>query len=351
MVARTVAITGVGGPIGRRLTAELDRDDEVERIVGLDVTLPTGLASLKLDLRRADVRDRAALTRALAGVDVVVHLAFQVDPLRDADRMRAINVDGTRNVVEVAHELGVGELVHVSSGVVYGAHPDNPLPLSEDQPLRPNTPFSYAEHEHEVERWLLPWARAHPETAVTVLRPSIVAGPGVANFITRQLDAPRLAVVAGHEPPMQFVHVDDVASALAHVIRHRLDGIYNVSSEGWLSFGEVTAVSGRRTLRVPEQVAFSLADATWRLGVAQAPSGQVPYLMYPWVLSVAKLTATGWRPRHSNRDALAEMVREHADRLQLGPIATTRSRARMVLAGVGLVGLGAGVWAVHRARR
>lgn len=349
----TIAITGAGGVIGRRLVAALAAADGVDRVVALDVEAPAGLDAGDVDLvvRRVDVRDRAELAAAFAGADVVVHLAAQLDPLRDEARMRSINVEGTRNVVEVAHAQGVRHLVHVSSASVYGAHADNPLPLDEDRPLRPNRPFSYAEQKAEADAWVTDWAAAHPDTAVTVLRPAIVAGHGIENFVTRQLDALRLTVVGGHRPPLQFVHVDDVASAIVHVVTHRIAGVHNVSAEGWLSFDEVVAITGRRLLTVPEEVAFTLADRLWRAGLAEAPSGQVPYLMHPWVVSVDRLTATGWSPRHSNRDALAALFEEHADRLVLGPVTTTRGRARGVAAGLGAVGVVAGALAVRRARR
>jgi hypothetical protein len=138
------------------------------------------------------------------------------------------------------------------------------------------------------------------------------------------------------------------------VIGRDLPGAYNVTSEGWLSFGEVTAIAGRKLLRVPEGIAFAAAEQLWRAGFGEAPPGQVPYLMHPWVLSVDKLIATGWRPRHSNRDALAALVDEHADQLVLGPVTTTRTTARWVVAGAGLAGAAALLWGgrrLHRARR
>jgi nucleoside-diphosphate-sugar epimerase len=336
----TVAVTGVGGLIGRRLVAELDRDDEVDRIVGIDVRAPEGLTSPKLAFAVGDVRD-PGIVESLQGADVVVHLAFQMDPSHDEGLMHAVNVVGTRTVAEAALKAGVRKLVYVSSGVAYGAHPDNDFPLTEDSPLRANGPFSYAEHKAEVEEWLWPWDAAHPELLVTVLRPSIVAGPGVQNFMTRQLEAPRFTTVKGHKPPMQFAHVDDVASALAHVIAHDLTGAYNVTSEGWLSFDEVTALMERKIVEVPEEVAFSLAERLWDLGIGEAPPGQVHYLMHPWVMSVEKLVATGWRPKHSNRDALIETVREHADWVALAGVRVRRSMLRG-----GAAVLGAGVAAL-----
>jgi nucleoside-diphosphate-sugar epimerase len=346
----TVAVTGAEGLIGRRLVDRLLEDPAVTRVVAIDVGTPVGPARAGLERHHGDVRD-AGLVDRFAGADVVVHLAFQIDPVRDEAAMHEVNVAGTRNVFEAAAAAQVAKVVYVSSAVVYGAHPDNPLPLDEDQPRRPNTPFSYAEHKAEVERWLWPWAEDHPELTVTVLRPSIVAGPGVANFISRQLDAPRFTAVRGHKPPMQFAHVDDVAGALHHTVRDDLPGAYNVSSIGWLSFDEVTAISGRSVLEVPEEIAFSLADRLWRLGIGQAPAGQVPYVMHPWVISVDRLRATGWQPQRSNRDALAEMASEHADQLVLGPIHTRRSHVRNAALTTAVVGSLAVTTAVARRRR
>lgn len=306
----TVAVTGVSGLIGRRLVRALEDVADVDRVIGIDVTAPEELRSSKLEMRTADIRDER-VGGALEGADTVVHLAFVLDPDRDEDRMRSVNVDGTRNVAETAAAVGARKLVYLSSATAYGAHPDNPIPLPEDAPLRANPGFNYAEHKFQVEQWLWPWSEQRTDLTVTVLRPSIVAGPGVNNFISRAIEAPRLTMVKGHKPPWQFVHVDDVAAAIVHVIARDLPGAFNVSAEGWLSFDEVLAIAGKRPLEVPEEVAFSLTDQLWRIGLGEYPAGVVHYFMHPWVVDVDKLVSTGWRPRHSNRDALAALVEEH----------------------------------------
>lgn len=335
----TVAITGVGGLLGRKLLAELEADEAVDRVVGIDAAQPTGLVARKLELEVADVRD-VRLDRSLEGVDVLVHLASEADPMHDEREMRSINVEGTRNVLRCAVQAGVRKVVHLSSGAVYGAHPDNDIPLTEDSPLRANPGFNHAEHALEVEQWLWPWADEQADVTVTVLRPAIVAGPGVDNVVSRQLERPRLVAVRGHKPPWQFVHVDDVVTALAHAVREDLPGAYNVASEGWLSFDEVSAVAGRKVVELGEEVAFQAADRLWHLGIGDLPGGAVHYLMYPWVLSVDRLVESGWRPKHSNRDALVELVDEHRDWVALGPVRTHRSTLRAWTAGLGaLLGL------------
>jgi nucleoside-diphosphate-sugar epimerase len=337
----TIAITGVGGLVGRRLVSELDARDDIERIIGIDIRRPMGLTSPKLVYRQGDVRE-PAMVDALRGADVVVHLAFQMDPIHDEASMRAINVEGSRNVFESARAAGAGRIVYVSSVVAYGAHPDNDLPLTEESPLRGTPGLDYSEHKRDVEVWLWPWLETVDDLEVTVLRPALVLGSGVQNFVTRLFEAPRVFLVKGHKPPLQFVHLDDVISAVLHVIDQGLSGVFNVCAEGWLSTDEVIAIVGRRTLEVPEEVAFSAAERLWDLGLGETPPGLVHHLMYPWVMTPAKLVATGWAPQHSNRDALDEAAREHRAYLSvLGMRAKRRTVRSASLAAAGLAGLAA----------
>ncbi len=317
---RVVAVTGVSGYLGRRLLALLDADPRVERVVGIDVAEPLA-GSLKLEFHQVDIRD-AGLVKVLPGVDVLVHLAFQFDPIRDEERMRAINVDGGRNVLEAAGATGVRKLVQASSATVYGAHPDNDFPLTESSPLRANPDFSYARHKLETERMIEAFQEDHPEVVVTVLRPAIVFGPNVQNFISRMLEAPRVATVKGYEPPLQLVHEEDVATALHLAVGEDLPGAYNVASDGWLSGDEVLAVTGKKRVELPEAVAFTLAERLWKVGVSEAPPGELHFVMHPWVVDNAKLKAAGWTPRYTNAQALVEAMEAHRPWIAVG-------RARM----------------------
>lgn len=348
----TIAITGAAGLIGRRLTAVLDRRDDVTRIVGLDRRAPEGTASTRFVFRQVDVRD-PDLASSLDGVDVLIHLAFQMDPIHDEQTMRSVNVDGTRNVFEAAERAGVQRVVYLSSVVAYGAAADNDLPLTEESPIRGTPDLNYAEHKRDVEQWLARWQQHPRNVDVTVLRSAMVLGPGVQNFITRILEAPRFTQIRGHAPPLQFVHLDDLVAAIDHAIEQRLTGVYNVCAEGWLAFDEVVAIVGRRPIALPEELAFTTAARLWKLGIGEQPPGIVLHLMHPWVMSASKLMATGWRPRITNRAALAETVAEHADHVAVVGLRTRWSTIRRVaLIGtlVGLLAVGLTIRAWRRSR-
>jgi len=342
-----VAVTGVAGYLGGRLLSLFDDDRRVERVIGIDGSEPA-TGSPKLEFHQMDVRD-ARLAKTFPGVDTVVHLAFVVDPLRDEARMRDVNVDGTRNVLEAAGATGVRKLVYASSATVYGAHPDNDFPLTESSPLRANPDFSYAWHKLETERLIEAFVEDHPEVVVSVLRPAIAFGANAQNFISRLLEAPRITTVKGYEPPMQFVHEQDVASALHFVVTNELRGVYNVAPDGWLTAEEILERSGKKRVELPEAVAFSLAERLWKIGVTEAPPGELNYLMHPWVVDNAKLKAAGWAPAHTNEDALTETLETHRPWVALGRARVRKDDlAKGAAATLGVVGAMA---LVRRARK
>lgn len=342
---RIVAVTGISGYLGQRLLALLDADPAVERIVGVDLAEPH-LVSPKLEFHQADIRD-PRLGKVLSDAEVVVHLAFVLNPIRDEDKMRAINVEGTANLLAASVEAR--KLVYASSASVYGAYADNDFPLLETSPLRANPDFSYAAHKLATEQLVTGFATANPGTVVTVFRPAIVFGPNVENFISRLFEAPRVMTVKGYAPPLQVVHESDVADALHLAVSTDLPGAYNVAADGWLEPEEVIEATGKKRIELPEAVAFSIAERAWRLGLTESPPGELAFVMHPWVVDNAKLKAAGWKPRYTNREALLETISSHRQWVSLG-----RARARksdLAKGAAATLGLIATMAAARRARR
>ncbi|MBA2319096.1 MAG: NAD-dependent epimerase/dehydratase family protein [Euzebyales bacterium] len=334
----TIAVTGASGPVGRALLERLDADPAVTRIVGVDVVEPP-MPVAKLDMRTTDVRDRL-LPLALDGVDVLVHLALDDLPQHDEDTLFARNLQGTRNVLDAAAKVGVRGLVHLSGWAAYGAHENNPLPLTEKAPLRANPDFAPGYHQLLAEELVGEFADAHPETRVAVLRPAALVGPGVDHVLARHFEAPRFLMVGGCAPPLQFLHVDDLAEALHRAAAGELTGTYNVAADGWLSTREVCAVLGLRPLRVPETFADTATRWLWAKNLSSVPPGALHLLSHPTVLSAAKLRATGWAPARSNRESLREFAAEHHGWVRIGPLRIRRRDGWLSVAAV--VGLTVG---------
>src|SRR3954469_12445013 len=175
----TVAVTGPTGTFGFGLMPLLQDDDRIGRIVGIARRPfdPAEHGWTKLEYRQGDVRDPDALEDAFADADVVVHLAFMITGTASRADTRAINVEGTMNAFRPAAAAGVRPLVYPSSVAAYGFHPDNPIGMTEDWPVRPAARLFYAQEKAEIETLLAEEAAAHPELDLYLLRPPIVLGP------------------------------------------------------------------------------------------------------------------------------------------------------------------------------
>ncbi|MDQ3952489.1 MAG: SDR family oxidoreductase, partial [Actinomycetota bacterium] len=302
----TIAITGSSGYVGASLVELLAADDSVGRILGFDVR-PPARSHPKLVFDEVDVRSPGLAAR-LEGVDCVVHLAFVMDPIRDEAEMRDVNVNGSQNVFKCVGRAGVGRLVYTSSATVYGAHPDNDVPLTEESPLRANLDFSYPAHKLEVEYVLREFSGEFPDTRVIAFRPAIVFGPRADNAWSHFLEQPVLFGVAGYTPPLQLVHEDDVARALQWAVTADAAGTFNLAAPGWLDGDEALALAGRRVRYLPEPLAFALAERLWSLGLSEVPPGYLHYVMHPWVVAPDKLAAAGFSCEHGHEETLRETV-------------------------------------------
>ena len=300
---RSIAITGVSGIIGQRVLPLLEAVDGVERIVGIDVREPSrrvGAMEFHLiDLVGGD------LVGLLKSVDVVVHLAGIIGPATDTEVARTVNVDGLKALLRAASAAEVAKLVCISSAAVYGAWPNNEMPLTEDASLRPNLGYQPAALDAECERVVDDWRVEHPDVVVTTLRCAPVVGSGATSVFARVAIGRMPAAVRGCAPPVQVVHLDDAASSIVHAVEWDIDGVFNVAADSWLDHDDAVAVAPhRRPPAVPLDVAHKALTALWASGIGDAPPEVLPYLMHPWVISNEKLKSTGWMPRHTNEEAI-----------------------------------------------
>ena len=307
-------ITGGAGYIGSRLVDFLSRRSDTEKIVVCDIASPRGYVP-KTEFERVDVRDRDAVRATLerAKPDALVHLAFILNPSHDETLMYDIDVNGTHNVLEAAAAAGTQQVLVTSSGVAYGAFPDNPVPLTEEDPVRGVAAFSYARDKTESDRICQLWAAEYPERTMTIVRPCIVFGPNVNNYLVRLWTKQPFAADPGTlDNDIQFVHEDDVVEAITELLVGGHGGAFNVAGDGLMTSRECAEMIGSPIRRMPVRAYRGLARTMWNIRLSEAPPGSVDFALYPWIVSNEKLKReTGWSPRYTTRETFEITMRAH----------------------------------------
>jgi UDP-glucose 4-epimerase len=344
----TVAITGVSGASGELVVRALASDPAITRIIGVDARDPTFRPAV-LEFHRVDLVS-ADLKAVFEGADVLAHLAFLVAPRADAALTERANIEGTRRVLDAAGAAGVGSMVVVSSAMVYGAWPNNPVPLTEDAPLRPNPGVTFAAQKAEIERLVAEWAEGHPKVPVAILRPVTVVGPSVDGYLSRIFRDGLPVRMRGPGPAAQFVHHDDLTVAVHRAITSRLDGVYNVAPDGSIAHDDLLALAAPRLrVRFPWGAGGRVGRLAWQTGLVETPSALTPYLEQTWVVANDRLRATGWEAQHSNEESFVAASEPSAFQ---DMSARRRQQLTLGAAAGGLVALAGGVVAlVRRARR
>lgn len=313
------AITGSSGYVGTRMTRRLLESPD-NRVIGFDVR-PPRVDSDRLEFHQMDVRDRriAAVLKG-RGVHSLMHFAFVLDPFYDEKEMSDIDLGGTRNVLDAVLAAGIPHLLATSSTTAYGALADNPVPLDEGSPTRAGREFIYAHDKRLMDEMLRDFAAAHPDLKVCIVRPCIVLGPNVANYIAVNLIAPPVVVLLdGADVPLQFVHEDDLVELCATLLNCHTGGVYNAVGEGTVSMREIADMQHKRTVKLPYGMIHGAVWAVQRTRLLDfsMPPGILQFFRHPWVASGAKaLREVGFRPKFTSRDCfgiLLERKREVVD--------------------------------------
>jgi nucleoside-diphosphate-sugar epimerase len=311
-------ITGGSGFLGINLTRYLlNKGHEVICYDIADFDYPE---RDQITFIKADIRDRAALDRAMPGVDIVVHAAAAL-PLYSKEDIYTTDVIGTRNVVEAAYQAGVERLIHISSTAVYGI-PDH-HPIYEDDPLRGVGP--YGEAKVEAERICLEYRQKG--MCIPIIRPKSFVGPerlGVfALLFDWAKDGRSFPVLGNGRNRYQYLDVEDLCDAIylcATLPCEKTNDTFNIGAK---EFGTVAedfqavldyAGYGKKVKPLPAGPVILGLRILEALGLSP---------LYKWVyetiakdsyVSIEKAERVlGFRPKYSNKDALLRNFKWYLD--------------------------------------
>jgi len=317
----TVLITGISGNLGLRLLKQLPDFN----VLGADIREPENAGAMarfeKINLAEERSCDQMLDLMRAHRPEAVVHLAFVLDPLRtgviNKKHMWQINVAGTSRVTEAIAEHnrmlgGIDKFIFPSSALVYGPELSNPV--TEEAPLNAQS-LPYALHQQEADRTVQSRAKSM-KCKTYILRPHVYAGATVENYqlgVLRGIPggrgrlAERLRRQAKRLPlwlpsrgdylehRFQFIHIDDVARLMAHILRRKLVDpkltVLNVAGRGdALELRRCIEIAGIEVQRVPAKAICKQAlRLLWDLGVSDIPPEALPYLLGSSTMDTARL--------------------------------------------------------------
>ena len=339
----TLLVTGIAGNLGKRLLLNLAGC----RVIGVDMRAPqSGLDSL-IHFEEMDLGEERSCNRLVGllrqyQVDAVIHLAFVIDPLQNGvlelDRMWRINVAGTARVLEAIAEVNrmggaIRKFIFPSSVSAYG--PETPDLVSEDFPLGAHT-LPYAIHKKEADEVVRSRAYSLGACSTYILRPHIFVGASMQNYLVGALRgtptgkgrlAERLRKKGTRLPLMlprgeqylkkkfQFVHVDDMARLIAHVVqlkaqKSRLEIMNVAGRDEPLTLAQCAIIAKAKVIRLPGKWLCKLVlKVLWRFGISGIPPESLPYMIGSFTMDTSRLQAfLGSNYRHVIRYTVEEAL-------------------------------------------
>ena len=300
MAIRKVLVTGGAGFIGSHIVEELQGKAQIVVLDNLRSGYRHNLDGFDVEFIEGDIRDRAAVKRAMRGVDHVFHLAALVSVPESMEKIAEcidINAQGFVNVLEEAQAAGVEKLCFSTSAAIYG---DNPtVPKIETMFPEPKSPYAVTKLDGEYYAGMFTRERGLP---CACLRYFNVFGPrqdpkgayaaAVPIFITRALAGEEIAIYGDGEQTRDFIYVKDVVAANLFFAQNDATGVFNIARGGRITINDLAETivrltgSGSKIRHLPER------------------AGDVKHSM----ACVDKAAQAGYRAGHTFDEGLAETI-------------------------------------------
>ena len=320
VATKTFMITGGAGFLGINLVRHLLARGH--KVVTLDIADFTYPERSQITEIKGDIRDKGAVDRAMAGVNIVIHTAAAL-PLYAAEDIYTTDIDGSRNVLQSAFEHKVERCIHVSSTAVYGI-PDH-HPLFETDKLEGVGPYGEAKvlveqicQEYRAKGMCIP-----------IIRPKSFVGPerlGVfALFYDWAKDGKNFPVLGSGNNRYQLLDVEDLCDAIyltATLPADRVNDVFNIGAKEFTTIKEDYqavldyAGFGKKIVPIPAAPAILTLRALEKVNMSP---------LYRWVyetvtedsfVSIEKAeTVLGYKPKYSNKQALVRNYQWYIDHL------------------------------------
>lgn len=295
-----ILVPGIGGRLGKMLAERLIA--EGHDVIGIDRRpfrdAPEGVEMHEIDIRKRAAEDVFRRVRP----DAVIHMATVTHLVVQSEDRYRINLGGTRAVFEHSHAYGVKHVVFVGRHTYYGVASDAPLFHTEDEPPLGLSHFPELADLVAADLYAGSALWRYPELTTSVLRFVYTLGPTGHGTLATFLRGPRVPTILGHDPLFQFMHEEDVVSALTTTLDKKPRGVFNVAGPQPVPLSIVIRETGRTNVPLPELL---LHAALGRFGLPKLPPGALEHIKYPVTVDDSAFRkATGFQNRYSEGSAM-----------------------------------------------
>ena len=296
-----ILITGGAGFIGSHIAEYFNGKAEIRVLDNLRSGYLHNLKGLDVEFIRGDVRDRAAVAKAVEGCDYVFHLAAMISVPESMFKMEEcvdINVNGLLTVLEESAKAGVKKLCFSTSAAIYG---DNPVvPKVETMIPEPKSPYAITKLDGEY------YCNIFTQTGklkTVCLRYFNVFGPrqdpksayaaAVPIFTAKAIANEDNTIFGDGEQTRDFIYVKDIVEANVFMATHDFTGVYNI------------AYGGRITINDLVKQIMEVTHSKSRVLHLEERPGDVKHSM----AGIEKLKSTGFRPKYDFAYGMEQTIR------------------------------------------
>jgi len=312
---KNVLITGVTSTLGRQVANQLYFDNKIGGIIGTAVTDqpyyfddfdPKRFIYKKIDILKGRQLQNLFLAEdfKLAKIDTVIHLAFYNRLESYGEESHRLNVDGTKNLIDMCVESSrIKKFIFKSSHIVYSIESNNPVLLEEEADLN----FS-----KNVDPWVRDRVDADmicqsrmdsKNVNIVILRPTNIVGRNIHGTLNAYFDSPICIKPMGYNPMINLIHVRDVVEAIQMTVHKNVRGIFNLSGKETAPLTEFVRLNNARKLSLPGPLIPPVNSILRRLGLTRHYYRvEADIMHYSALLDDTKARKTfGWKPKNHIR--------------------------------------------------
>lgn len=277
-----ILITGVSGGLANIVAHRLAEDFKVVGVDARPRRHPDPFPG-KFYQARYQHRKMAEVFRQ-HDFKVLVHLGRIRNTVGRLSWRFDLNVLGTRNLLDLCVKHNLRQAIVMSTYHVYGAHQHNHMYLTEDSTLRASQIFPELADAVAFDNVASHYLWRYRRMKTLILRPANIVGPDIHNATCSLLRQRASPYLMGFDPVMQFIHQDDIATAVVAAAREERYGIYNIAGEGVVPYTAAIELAGGVPVPVPHVLAYPAVNLMSRLGL-RFPMHLLDYFKYPTTIN------------------------------------------------------------------